>query len=285
MTDKGYAGFSIGRNRGEIAVQSILGVGGAGSGADRISNVISPSVIDIGNRVGFVLVSSIGKCGRPWTSIWQCSSLQLSSMRECLHFSADPHKEDPLAEIGSAQAESAALLFIDFVNLKRYRINGRIATLERGNYTVRSEQAFRNCKKYLRELDLSKFGRSGDVGKPEWGCRVSDFTGLAELIKSRCSGFFLGSMDSAGRFDVSYRGGEEGFMKLHEDTVNWDDFPGNNYLMTAGNLIEEPRSSMLLLDPSLGRLYHLSGTAQYHFGTPNTFSLEIESILSRFFRV
>jgi hypothetical protein len=47
--------------------------------------------------------------------------------------------------------------------------------------------------------------------------------------------------------DISHRGGRPGFVLVDGDTLT-PDFPGNRYLNTLGNLLSEPRGSLIFAD-------------------------------------
>ena len=75
--------------------------------------------------------------------------------------------------------------------------------------------------------------------------------------------FYLGTANSAGQPYIQYRGGAPGFLKvLDERTLGFADFGGNRQYITLGNLSENPRAFLFLMDYVNGRRIKLWGTAR-----------------------
>lgn len=63
--------------------------------------------------------------------------------------------------------------------------------------------------------------------------------------------------------DVSPRGGEPGFIKVHDErTMLLPDSGGNNRLDTLENLLRDPRMSMVFLIPNVGETLRVNGHAR-----------------------
>ena len=61
--------------------------------------------------------------------------------------------------------------------------------------------------------------------------------------------FYLGTSSSDGQPYIQYRGGPKGFLKpINETTLGFADFGGNQQFISAGNLSENPRSFIFLMD-------------------------------------
>jgi uncharacterized protein len=62
-------------------------------------------------------------------------------------------------------------------------------------------------------------------------------------------GFYLASVSGSGWPYVQYRGGPVGFLHvLDESRLAWADFRGNFEYISVGNLVENPRVAMILMD-------------------------------------
>lgn len=69
-----------------------------------------------------------------------------------------------------------------------------------------------------------------------------------EFIKARDS-FYLGSVSSNGYPYIQFRGGATGFLKvIDEKTLGFADFKGNLQYISVGNLIENNRVFLFLMD-------------------------------------
>lgn len=62
--------------------------------------------------------------------------------------------------------------------------------------------------------------------------------------------FYLGTATGArGQPYIQYRGGSPGFLrKVDQKTVGFADFGGNRQYITLGNLSENPRAFIFLID-------------------------------------
>ncbi|MET0743699.1 MAG: pyridoxamine 5'-phosphate oxidase family protein [Microvirga sp.] len=84
--------------------------------------------------------------------------------------------------------------------------------------------------------------RAGPVRNDRLGQAESDF------ISGR-DGFYLASVSETGWPYVQYRGGPAGFLRVVDDrTLGFADFRGNRQYVTAGNVAENDRVSLFLMD-------------------------------------
>jgi len=75
--------------------------------------------------------------------------------------------------------------------------------------------------------------------------------------------FYLGTANSEGQPYIQYRGGPPGFLEvLDEKTLAFADFGGNRQYITLGNLSENPRAFIFLMDYANRRRVKLWGTAR-----------------------
>ena len=93
-----------------------------------------------------------------------------------------------------------------------------------------------------------------------WKDRVTQ--DLAEFIAERDS-FYLGTASALGRPYVQHRGGPKGFLKVLDDhTLAFADFSGNRQYITMGNLEENNKAFIFLMDyPGQTRI-KIWGTAE-----------------------
>lgn len=75
--------------------------------------------------------------------------------------------------------------------------------------------------------------------------------------------FYLGTANAAGQPYIQYRGGPPGFLKvLDEHTLAFADFGGNRQFITLGNLSENPKAFLFLMDYANQRRIKAWGTAR-----------------------
>ena len=87
--------------------------------------------------------------------------------------------------------------------------------------------------------------------------------GLAEFI-AHIAGGYLGTVSSNGYPYIQFRGGPPGFLKVLDDkTIGFADFSGNVQYITVGNLSENNKAFLFLMDYRHRRRFKLWGHARY----------------------
>ncbi|RUW58304.1 pyridoxamine 5'-phosphate oxidase family protein [Mesorhizobium sp. M7A.F.Ca.US.008.03.1.1] len=85
---------------------------------------------------------------------------------------------------------------------------------------------------------------------------------LAAFIEMQTS-VFLSTANSEGQPYVQHRGGPTGFLKvLDEHTIGFADFSGNRQFITQGNLADNPRAFLFLIDYMHRQRIKIWGTAR-----------------------
>ena len=71
---------------------------------------------------------------------------------------------------------------------------------------------------------------------------------IAAFIAAQTS-VFLGTANAAGQPYIQHRGGPAGFLRvLDENTIGFADVQGNRQFITLGNLAENPKAHLFLID-------------------------------------
>lgn len=74
---------------------------------------------------------------------------------------------------------------------------------------------------------------------------------------------FLATANAAGQPYIQHRGGPAGFLRvLDEHTIGFADFAGNRQYITQGNLEENPKAHLFLIDYANRRRIKVWGTAR-----------------------
>ena len=85
---------------------------------------------------------------------------------------------------------------------------------------------------------------------------------LANFIADARS-FYLGTANRNGQPYIQHRGGPPGFLRvLDQKTLGFADFSGNRQYITTGNLEDNPRAMMFLMDYVDRRRVKIWGTAR-----------------------
>lgn len=83
---------------------------------------------------------------------------------------------------------------------------------------------------------------------------------LAEFIAARDS-MYLATANAAGQPYIQHRGGPPGFLRVLDDqTIGFADFAGNKQYITLGNIQENPKTHVFLMDYAHRRRIKIWGT-------------------------
>ena len=124
-----------------------------------------------------------------------------------------------------------------------------------------SDVAFTPSVKALQTRKGSRhsYGRMEERGS--WATRITP--DLAGFIEAQTS-VFLATANAAGQPYVQHRGGPSGFLRVLDDkTIGLVDFAGNRQYITQGNLAENPKAHLFLIDYAQRRRVKIWGEARY----------------------
>jgi predicted pyridoxine 5'-phosphate oxidase superfamily flavin-nucleotide-binding protein len=94
------------------------------------------------------------------------------------------------------------------------------------------------------------------------GWRTSVTAELKEFL-SQLDMFYLATANGVGQPYIQYRGGPAGFLQaMDSKTLAFADFGGNQQFITLGNLSENPRAFIFLMDYANRRRIKIWGTAK-----------------------
>lgn len=182
-----------------------------------------------------------------------------------LHVSASPRGGDPLHEIPIGQ--QVGLIAIDFATRRRLRINGELVGADHTGMTVRVDQSYGNCPKYIHRRPIDVAGLAAPPSKRPERATLLDPSDQAMIATSDT--FFLGTSHPTRGSDASHRGGPPGFVRVDSpDRLWWPDFPGNNMFNSYGNLAVDDEAALLFLDFDSRATLHVSGTAHVRWTAP-----------------
>src|SRR5262245_14665365 len=123
-----------------------------------------------------------------------------------------------------------------------------------------SDVAFSAAVKAVQERRGSRASYARMEEKGGW--RTSISAELAEVLGHTRS-FYLATASAAGQPSIQHRGGPPGFLHvLDPHTLGFADFAGNRQYITTGNLAENPRAAMFVMDYAARRRLKLWGKAR-----------------------
>ena len=117
---------------------------------------------------------------------------------------------------------------------------------------VKAVQIRKGSRQMLAEADTMPEGA--------WPTRIRE--DLAEFIASMTS-VYLATASADGQPHVQHRGGPPGFLRVLDDqTVGFADFAGNRQYVSVGNLSENPKACLFLMDYATRQRVKLFGEAR-----------------------
>ena len=109
-----------------------------------------------------------------------------------------------------------------------------------------SDVAFTPSVKAVQTRKGSRRGYARMEEGGSWETRITP--DLAAFIAAQTS-IFLATASAAGQPYIQHRGGPPGFLRaLDEKTLGFVDFAGNRQYVTLGNLAENPKAYLFLID-------------------------------------
>lgn len=123
-----------------------------------------------------------------------------------------------------------------------------------------SDIAFTPAVKAIQERLGSRRGYAGMEARGGWSDVVTEE--LREFLSEQDT-IFLGTAAADGRPYIQHRGGQRGFLKILDDrTLGFADFVGNKQYISTGNLAENPKAFIFLIDFAKRRRIKLWGRAE-----------------------
>lgn len=268
---------------GEQAMQTRLGV------RDQLEQVAGRLMRDhmpdqhreLFAKLPMVLLGSMDDQGRPWASVLtRAQGLMTSGSAQQLAIHTLPLPHDPLAR-NLQPGAPIGMLGIEPHTRRRNRMNGRVAAIDAQGFTIRVQQSFGNCPKYIQARSPLPGSDTTTQTPPDAALAAAPapihgdaLSPAMQAMIARADTYFIAS--AAGReldpanpghgVDISHRGGKPGFVRIDDSrTLTAPDFIGNFFFNTLGNLTVYPKAGLLFIDFENGDLLYLTTTAEILF--------------------
>jgi len=126
--------------------------------------------------------------------------------------------------------------------------------------TMASDVAFTPTVKAIQSRKGSRGAYARMESQGGWATAITEE--LAAFIAVQTS-IFLATANAQGQPYIQHRGGPPGFLQvLDEHTIGFADFNGNRQYISSGNLAENPKAHLFLIDYSTRQRIKLWGTAR-----------------------
>jgi uncharacterized protein len=123
-----------------------------------------------------------------------------------------------------------------------------------------SDVAFTPTVKAVQARKGSRISYARVEERGGWETRIPP--DLAAFIESQIS-VFLATVNAQGQPYIQHRGGPAGFLRVLDDkTIGFADFAGNRQYITQGNLSDNPRAYLFLIDYAHQRRVKIWGEAR-----------------------
>src|SRR6267142_1171989 len=224
----------------------------------------------------FMVVGLADQNGHPWaTTLSGPPGFMISTDENLLTVKAWLDQGDPLHSCIRDGAPVGGL-GIEFSTRPRNRINGRIENCIIGEgFSIRVQQSFGNCPKYIQARNERPRPRSTPVPKSRMASDLGDdevsFIAGADTFFIASRSAQLDQEYAAHGLDVSHRGGLPGFVRVvSPNELCFPDYSGNLLFNTLGNLEADARAGLLFIDFQSGRMLHVIGRARIYWDVPET---------------
>jgi predicted pyridoxine 5'-phosphate oxidase superfamily flavin-nucleotide-binding protein len=123
-----------------------------------------------------------------------------------------------------------------------------------------SDIAFTPTVKSIQKRKESRNAYARMEQDGSWETRITPV--LKDFIQAQTS-IFLATANADGQPYIQHRGGPAGFLRvLDEKTIGFVDFSGNRQFVSAGNLADNPKAHLFLMDYAKQQRVKIWGTAQ-----------------------
>jgi predicted pyridoxine 5'-phosphate oxidase superfamily flavin-nucleotide-binding protein len=272
-------------HEGERAVQSRAGVREVAEriGGRMVASSMAGVFRALFEELPYVVVAAVGPDGAPHASMLVGRPGFVSSPDDrTLVIDAAVPSGDPIHE-GLTAGAPVGLLGIQLETRRRTRANGVVLERSGARLVIRVQESFGNCPQYIQSREIL------DVTSRKAPTAIDEHAILSKRaleIVARADTTFIASVSAGRRVDVSHRGGRRGFVRsaleAEHTVLTMPDFSGNNLFMTLGNLAEDPRAGLAIVDFESGALLSLTGTTSLVWDGPELASFAGAERLVRF---
>lgn len=130
----------------------------------------------------------------------------------------------------------------------------------------------------VKSIQASKGSREALAQGQPWR---SEIDGPLAAVLRETNSFYLATASRDGQPYIQHRGGPKGFLKvLDKRTLAFADFAGNRQYLTLGNLSENPKACIFVMDYARRRRVKIWGEARVVEDDPSL----TQSLMSRHYR-
>ena len=259
----------MGYHAGELAVQRRAGVTDRAFGAE---SAMPPVAREFLAEQPWIALGAEDEHGRVWASVlYGTPGFITTPAADVVRVAAAPLAGDPLAGALDGPVGGLAL---EPGTRRRMRLNGEAAT-DAGGTTIRLEQVYSNCPKYIATRVVEAV-----VARPSPARAAgSELDARAIALLAAADTAFVATRGPDG-VDVSHRGGRPGFLeRVDERTIVWPDYQGNRMFNTLGNIEADGLCGLTVVDPEDGTTLSVSGRAEILWDRERAVRLTVDAVV------
>ena len=115
----------------------------------------------------------------------------------------------------------------------------------------------------VKAIQDRKGSRNSYANMEKNGSWNTEITGELKAFIENQDSIFIATVNSEGQPYIQHRGGPKGFLKvIDQKTIVFVDYAGNRQYITQGNLIENDKAHLFLIDYENQRRVKIWGTAR-----------------------
>ena len=262
-------------HEGEQALHARLGLREkmASIGPRVIRNFMPDEHREFFSQLPWLLVGSLDATGRPWASVLTGDPGFITAPDpKTLIVAAAPLRGDVLAANLALDAP-LGLLGIELHTRRRNRMNGTITRLAVDALTIRVDQSFGNCPKYINRKRFARRAATAAVLDAQVTERLTErgaaIVATADVLFVASSYLPAAPKSRSHGVDVSHRGGKPGFVRIEPNgALTIPDYVGNFAFNTLGNIAKDRRCGLLFIDFESGDVLQLTASAEIDWDAP-----------------
>ena len=246
-------------HKGEQHIQEVMSVTNQ---ANTLSSMIQNSIPNIASKFLEALRFCVVSLNISANNLFTCVIYNQDSFIEVLDnktITVDLKYSSHIPEIFFQEKNlNIGMIGLDFSSAKRIRINGTAKICD-DKIIININEIYSNCPKYIKRRVLKSNYEL--LGKQRIHSQDKIDNELTKII-SKSDEFFLSSSHKEKGLDVSYKGGEKGFITvLNSNQLQFDDLPGNNLYNSLGNIHTNEYINMFFIDYKNHNTYNIRGKA------------------------
>ena len=259
---------------GELAIQNSVGAIRAMDMPGRlyIRNFLLDQHRTFYPLLHFIVLGAVDPQGEPWATVRAGEPGFVHSPDPATLVVRAPRDAADPADSGMTEGYAVGVLGIDLMTRRRNRMNGNLRGSGEGTLNIGVAQSFGNCPRYIQNREFS-FTRDPALLSSEPAVHLDALDARAHELIGRADTFYVASyvdgLDGLRQVDVSHRGGKPGFVRIGSDGVlTIPDFSGNQFFMTLGNLLLNPKAGLLFVDSDTGDVLQMIGDTKVILDAP-----------------